>query len=66
MNNLGLVDHARLTRDVWVLRERERGLQYLTQSKCCTLRPDAELELDRVRAEISSVFEQIRRLQLNA
>ena len=66
MSDMGLVESAKLNREVWILRERERGLRHLTQSKCCTLRPEAELELDRVRTEISSTFEQIRRLQLNA
>lgn len=66
MSDMGMMNAAKLKQDVWLLRERERGLRHLTQSKCCTLRPEAELELDRVRAEISSTFEQIRRLQLNA
>ncbi len=66
MSDVAVFDGTRLKRDVWLLLERERGLRHITQSKCCTLRPEAELELDRVRAEISSIFEQIRRLQLNA
>lgn len=65
MSEMRTVGGAGLEREVWLLRERERGLRYLTQSKCCTLRPQAELELERVRIEISSAFEQIRRLQLH-
>ncbi len=66
MRDMAILDGTKLKRDVWLLQERERGLRHLVQSKCCTLRPEAELELDRVRAEISSTFEQLRRLQLNA
>lgn len=66
MSNLAVSDGTKLQRDVCLLQERERGLRHLVQSKCCTLRPEAELELDRVRAEIRSTFEMIRRLRLNA
>ncbi len=66
MSEPGSILRAELEREVRLLQERERGLRYLSQSKCCTLRPEAERELDRVRAEISSTFEQMRSLQSNA
>ena len=66
MSDMAISDGTKLTRDVFLLLERERGLRHITQSVCCTLRPEAELELDRVRAEISSTFERLRQLQLNA
>ena len=66
MSDTGIVGGMQLEREVRLLRERERGLRYLSQSKCCTLRPEAELELIRVCAKISSTFEQIRCLQRNS
>lgn len=66
MSEMGIIGGMELEREVRLLRERERGLRYLSQSKCCTLRPEAELELGRVRAKISSTFKQIRSLRMNA
>ncbi len=66
MRHSGTPDIVKLEMAVRLLRERERGLRYLAQSRCCSLRPEAEVELGKVRAEILSTFEQIRHLHPNA
>ena len=42
-----------------VLQARERSLQHLAQSDRCSNRPEAELELGKVREQLASTYAQL-------
>lgn len=49
-----------------LLKGRERSLRQMAQSSRCANRSAAELELDRVRAEIENTYAQMRPLREHA
>ena len=48
------------------LSARERSLRHLAQSHHCSARPEAELELSRVREQIAAAYVQMRQFHPNA
>ncbi len=42
------------------LRARERSLQHLAQSTRCSMRPEAELELHKIREQLADTYAQMR------
>lgn len=63
METLPVMRYADLELTAQLLRARERSLQHLAQSPRCTARVGAELELNRVRQQISAAYAQMRQFQ---
>lgn len=60
MKTLTYEQRTDLEHQAILLRARERGLRGLVQSPRCNRRSEAEVELDKVHAELELTYDQLR------